>query len=255
MTFILSGDSWGMGVFKMINDQYGPTGEGIETLLKSYGHNVINISKAGGSNWLMVDRLNHRWNNRKRCSYGVDPSDKIDFDLKDIDAVIFLQTDAFREKHRYVKQYSTDTHTQWKRLDDEFIDELLTYHTLEDAFQDYFENLYSALNCLNVPIYCVGGWGKLHPCIKKYSNLIPAIESAITLLIPHLEVDTYISDIEWIDQLSNHNKFMDKFGTEFKKLAVDCANKYYLVLEEWSEVHPNLDGYKKILDEVLAKQK
>ena len=47
-----------MGVFKMINDQYGPTGEGIETLLKSYGHNVINISKAGGSNWLMVDRLN-----------------------------------------------------------------------------------------------------------------------------------------------------------------------------------------------------
>jgi len=252
---VLAGDSWGIGVYTNHNGVYGPTGQGIETLLTANGHTVFNISKGGGSNGLMADRLQHRWDNHVRCRFGVDETDRVEFDLATVDYVIFIQTDAFRERHYYVAETADSTDTKWKRLEDAFVDSLLLYNSLDDVFDYYFNKLYQELDSLGIPVYCVGGWSMLHPCIANYKNLIPAVVSATQLLIPELQQDTYISDPEWFSQLAQHKAFMTKFGTEFKQLAITASIKLDLIYRNWHEVHPNLAGYQRILEEVLAKQK
>lgn len=254
-TIVVAGDSWGIGVYSNASGTYGPTGQGIETLLKSLGHTVINISKGGGSNGLLVDRLYHRWDNHDRCLFGVDKKDQVDFDLALVDYVIFIQTDAFRERHYYVAETPTSTDTKWKKLEDTFVDSLLTYNSLDNMFDSYFNGIYNELDLLGVPIFCIGGWSMLHPCIVDYKNLIAAVPSATQLLIPELQHDTYISDPEWFSQLATHQKFMTKFGTEFKQITVAASTKLDLIYCNWHEVHPNLTGYQTILDAVLAKQK
>lgn len=248
--FLLAGDSWGIGVFAGAGDTYSPTGEGIQSILERFGHSVTNISKAGGSNTLIVDRLNHRWDNYAACLFGVDPADYTPFDLTNIDYVIFLQTDIFRERHYYGKQFENDADTRWKVLEEQFIKHLLTFNSLDHIYTDYFTKLYSSLNKLNKTILCVGGWSMLHPSISNYTNLIPAIPSATKLLINELEQDVYISDPEWYLQLSKHNAFMEKFGAEFKPLSIVAAHKLDLIYKNWQEVHPPLDGYQAIVDEL-----
>ena len=116
---LIAGDSWGIGVFCGVGDNYGPTGEGIHSILESRGHAVTNISKGGGSNGLMIERL--------------DTSE-----LSDVDYIIFLQTDIFREHHYYGKQYPDDVGSKWKILEQEFVDSLLDYDTLQDYIDNYF---------------------------------------------------------------------------------------------------------------------
>jgi hypothetical protein len=231
---LIAGDSWGIGVFCGVGDNYGPTGEGIHSILESRGHAVTNISKGGGSNGLMIERL--------------DTSE-----LFDVDYIIFLQTDIFREHHYYGKQYPDDVGSKWKILEQEFVDSLLDYDTLQDYINNYFINLYSALNSYNKQIIMVGGWSQLHPSIGNYENLIPAVHSATKLLIPELKQDGYLSDPEWFTQLDKEPKFMKKFDHEFKQMVVDNALKLDLIYRNWHEVHPDINGYRKITEEILAK--
>jgi hypothetical protein len=250
---LISGDSWGIGVFAGADDTYGPTGEGIHTILEKLGHTTINISKGGGSNWLMIDRLEHQWNNTKRCLFGVDPLARVQFDLNTVDYILFLQTDIFRERHYYGKQYESDIEGRWKILEQAFVDSLLKFDTLDHFVNNYFNTFYTKLNSIgqqyNKKILMIGGWSQLHPSIAHYPNLIPVVYSATKLLIPELEEDLYLSDPEWYSQLANETKFMHKFGNEFKQMTLINAAKLDLIYREWNEVHPSIHGY-----EILAKK-
>jgi hypothetical protein len=254
---LIAGDSWGIGIFAGEGENYGPTGQGIQTMLEAEGHTVTNISKAGGSNGLMLDRLNNRWEDTGRCLFGVDPNSKIDIDYSNIDYIVFLQTDIFRERHYYGKQGPTDTTTQWKVLEKAFVDQLLEYESIEKIFDSYFVKFYTELNEIgqkyNKKILMLGGWNQLHLSVSNYSNLIPVVNSATKLLIPELEHDVYLSDHEWYTQLADNQTFMQKFGTEFKPLAIYNSVKIDLICQYWGDVHPDIQGYQKLTDHLLAK--
>jgi hypothetical protein len=253
---LIAGDSWGIGVFSGVGDDYGPTGEGIQSILESMGHTVVNISQGGGSNWLMIDRLEGHWDLTGRSLYGSFLDKKIEVNLNTFDYMIFLQTDIFREKYLYVKKTPQDLHTQWKRLDQQFVDSLTNWPSISAMVDDYFAGFYSKLNSIavahNIKVLCVGGWSQLHPSIAQYSNLVPTLDSATKLLIPKVNYDGYLSDPEWFDQLDKEPKFMQKFGAEFKQLAINNADKLDLIYNTWHEVHPDIHGYQKIVD-VLIK--
>lgn len=252
---LLAGDSWGIGVFSGQGNTYGPTGQGIQSILEEKGHAVTNISKGGGSNGLMIDRLNGQWGNTGRCLFGLEPDSKIIIDFDSLDYIIFLQTDIFRERHYYGKQYPTDENTQWKILEQEFVNQLLDYDTVEQIIDTYFKKFYTELNAIGTKhdkkIIMIGGWNQLHPSIVNYPNLIPAIYSSTKLLIPELEEDCYLSDPEWFTQLDRDAEFLSKFNTEFKKMAIINANKLTLIYKNWNEVHPDISGYQKIVDQIL----
>lgn len=248
MKILITGDSWGIGVYSITNDQYRASGLGIHTLLEQWGHEVINISCAGGSNWLMIDRLEGKWDNSDRCLFGVSPSYRPYFNLDEIDFIIFLQTDIFRERSYYGKQYPDSKNTDWKILEDKFVKTLVNFSSLEEFANQYFESLYTKLNSFGKKILCVGGWAKLYPTISNYSNLIPVLESATQYLIPKLTQDSYITDKEWFVQLSQTDFIMEKFGQEIKKMTIQNAEKLNLIVDNWQDVHPNFDGYTKIAE-------
>jgi len=248
MNILLTGDSWGLGVFANVNNEYGPIGQGIENLLQDKGHTVVNISCAGGSNWLMIDRLEGRWDRSDKCIFGVNPQDKKHFDLDKIDLIIFLQTDIFRERSYYVLEKVGGASFDWKVLEQQFVESLLKYNSIDDFSNQYFDSLYQKLNSFNKTVLCIGGWAKLHPAIEKFDNLVPIIYSATKLLIPDLVEDFYISDKEWFLQLDQNTKIMEKFGHEVKTLAIANADKLDQMINHWQDVHPNLDGYVKIVE-------
>ena len=253
---LLAGDSWGIGVFKNNNGDYGPTGEGIHTILASLGYNVINISKAGGANWLMVDRLNHKWNNQTRCYYGVDSQDKQDFKIDEITHIIFLKTYIFRENYWYIKETPESSVTQKKWLNQDFVDSLLNYDSIQNFIDSYFHSFYTELNNFgqkhNKKILCVGGWNKLHPSISNYSHLVPAITSACQFLVPELLEDVYLSDPEWFVQLDQNPEIVKKFNVELKTMAVQTSDKYFRLVTEWNDCHPAIEGYQKITEKLLS---
>jgi hypothetical protein len=252
---LIAGDSWGVGVFSGQGIEYGPTGQGIQTILESQGHKVTNISKGGGSNYLMIDRLQGQWGDTGRCLFGTELKLKVDIDYNHIDHIVFLQTDIFRERHYYGKQYPTDTHTQWKVLEQAFVEALQSYDSIEQIIDTYFSNFYTELNNIgakyNKKILMLGCWSQLHPSIVNYSNLIPVIESATKLLIPELARDVYLSDPEWYSQLADNDEFMAKFGKEFKSMTIDAETKLKLIYKHWNEVHPDLQGYQQLTDALV----
>jgi hypothetical protein len=252
---LIAGDSWGIGVFAGEGDSYGPIGQGIQSILASQGHTVTNISQGGGANGLMLDRLLGHWDYTGRCLFGYN-TNKIHVDFDAVDYIVFLQTDIFRERHYYGKQYPADTHNQWKILEQEFVDSLLDYESIEQIVSSYFADFYRELNDIGVKndkkILMLGCWSQLHPSIVDYSNLVPVISSATKLLIPELDRDVYLSDPEWYSQLAKDQRFMSKFGEEFKPMTIDAETKLALIYKHWKEVHPDLQGYQQLTD-VLVK--
>lgn len=253
-TLLIAGDSWGIGVFSGLNETYGPTGQGIHTILQSYEHQIINISKAGGSNWLMIDRLENQWMDTGKCLYGHSHREEIvEVKWDDVDYIVFLQTDIFREQYLYVNKDETETKLTWKKLDDGFVNSLFEYPSLQDMIDNYFLKFYTKLNSIgqqhNKKILMLGCWSKLHPSIINYDKLVPVVASATQLLIPNLNTDVYLSDPEWYSELAAHTRFMHKYGDEFKQMTIDANRKLELIYETWNEVHPDLTGY-----EILAKK-
>jgi hypothetical protein len=66
-----------------------------------------------------------------------------------------------------------------------------------------------------------------------------------------LKEDIYLSDPEWYLQLADEAKFMKKFGDEFKIMSIQSAEKLDLIYSNWHEVHPPIEGYQKIVDQIL----
>lgn len=253
---LLAGDSWGIGVFKNTHGEYGPTGEGIHTLLANLGYDVVNISKAGGSNWLMIDRLNHNWTNHERCVYGVDPQDKQNFLIDEINHIVFLQTDIFRENYCYIKETPESTVTQKKWLSQSFVDFLLSFNSIENFIEFYFQSFYTELNNFGQKhkkkILCIGGWNQLHPSISNYSNLVPVIQSACQFLISDIEEDVYLSDPEWFLQLDENAEIVKKFNIELKTMAIKTSDKYSKLIAKWNDCHPTIEGYQKITEKLIS---
>lgn len=245
---LIAGDSWGCGVFDPWHESgYFYTGQGIHTLLIEMGYDVRNISKGGCANWTIIDRLEGNFDN----GYTVHTTDLRDeFNYTEIDYIVFLQTDIFREKYYYGKQYPGDPDFKWKLLEKNFVNNLLEYNTLADFISEYFDHLYTKLNSIglahNKQIICIGGWSQLHPSIANYSNLVPLIPSATKLLLPELREDMYLSDPEWFIQLDQDPAIMRKFGNEIKQMTVANADKLKLLYDNWNDVHPGLDGYQII---------
>lgn len=255
---LLAGDSWGVGVFSGSGEDYGPIGKGIHSILEDHGHIVINISKAGGSNLLMIDRMNNEWNNTGRTKFGHSHDDEIvDINWKTIDYIVFLQTDIFRENYTYVKENANDTRTTWKKLDNKFVESLLAYDSIDSFIDHYFDIFYKELNTLALKyqktVLMLGCWSQLHNSIHNYSNLVPVVQSATKLLIPEIEEDVYLSDPEWYTELSDHNEFMRRFGGEFKEMTISANQKLEAIYKNWNEVHPNIDGYNTLTDLVLKQ--
>jgi hypothetical protein len=254
-SILIAGDSWGVGVFSGQGDSYRATGEGIHSILTEMGHEVINISKMGIANALMLDRLEGKWHDTGSCLFGADVRDKVKFDLESIDHIVFLQTDIFRERYYYAKKYPEDPETRWKTLEQEFIIALRQYTSLNEIIDNYFDKFYTRLNSFavkhNKKILMIGGWSQLHPSISRYSNLVAVVPSATKLLIPELKRDVYMSDPEWYSLLANDKEFMSNVGTAFKQLTIDAEDKLKLIYKHWNEVHPNLQGYRRLVDEIL----
>jgi hypothetical protein len=255
-TILLAGDSWGIGVFEGSGDNYGPIGKGPASILQDLGHTVINISKAGGSNWLMIDRMEDKWYDTKNCLWGHSATDEYKhINWESIDYIVFLQTDIFREHYRYVKKTPDAEFTQWKELDHIFVDSLMQHSSLSNMIDDYFYKFYTKLNEIaqqhNKQVLMLGCWSQLHPSINQYSNLISVVHSATKLLIPELTEDVYLSDPEWYSQLADTPEFMHKFSTEFKLMSIIDANKLALIYSNWKEVHPTITGYAKLVDQIL----
>lgn len=255
-TIVLAGDSWGIGVFGGTGSDYGPLGIGPASILQEHGHTVINISKAGGSNWLQLDRMEGNWNNTGRSLYGHSHNEEykqIAWDT--VDYIVFLQTDIFREHYLYVKKPPDAEFTQWKELEHTFVNSLLNYNTLTEMVDDYFSKFYTKLNEIaqqhSVQVLMLGCWGQLHPSITQYNNLVSVVPSATRLLITELKEDVYLSDPEWYSQLADTSEFMRKFGTEFKPMSIVAAEKLDLIYRNWKEVHPDITGYSKLIDELL----
>lgn len=248
MRILIAGDSWGIGVFSKFGNVYGPIGQGVHTVLESWGHETINISRAGGSNWLMIDRLEGRWDKSDHCMFGIDPNNKVIFDLDKIDVIVFFQTDIFRERSYYGKSSKDSDNTDWKILENTFVDNLLNFRSLEEFSDLYFKSLYTQLNSFGKKILCIGGWSKLHPSISLYPNLIPVIESSVQYLIPNCKQDSYITDREWFLQLNDNAEIMKKFGGEIKDMTIQNAEKLDLMIKHWQDVHPNFEGYTKIAE-------
>lgn len=227
---LLAGDSWGVGTFLRSGESYKPTGIGLESILSEKGYRVTNVSQAGASNREIVDSI-------------------LDQDLNLFDIIIFLQTDPFRD-HQQVE--IPEDNDSWKRaLNQNFIDSLTEYNSLDMYFYDYFNRLYSELSSLNKPIICIGGHSVLHPCILEYKNLISEIPSVTQLLLGSNVDDCYINDKDWIDQLTYNPKFMKKFGNEFKDLVILLGNKTEEILKNWNDVHPTASGYSNLADNLV----
>jgi hypothetical protein len=223
MNILLAGDSWGVGVYQKSNNDYKPTGQGIQTFLECQ-----NVSKPGISNTEIL-------NNIKQASAS--------------DATVFLQTDILRE-HTY--HGPKDSAIGWRWLEESFIQHLLTYSTLDQYITDYFKEIYTQLNLLaeqrGHKIICIGGWSDLHPSIVDYDNLIPLIYSSTQTLIPDSPSGVYISDFEYFIQFEE-TAIANHFGTELKQIAIASSEKFNLSCNYWNDVHPNIQGY-----EVLAKK-
>lgn len=256
MKILLAGDSWGIGVFEGSGNDYTATGEGIHSILERYGHSVVNISKAGGSNWLMLDRMNGRWLNTGNSLYGHSINQEyIDINWHDIDIIVFLQTDIFRERYLYVKRTADEIGPTWKHLDEEFVNTLLNYETISNYIDEYFLKFYSELNSFALrhhkQVLMIGGWSQLHPSIDSYSNLVNVMPSATKFLIPEVNEDTYLSDPEWYDQLASNKQIMDKFGLSIKQLTISNADKLEAIYKNWKDVHPNINGYALLTEQLI----
>ncbi len=255
---LIAGDSWGIGTYTLDSNgvSWSPTGNGIQSILEQSGHTVTNISKGGGSNWLMIDRMEGQWWDTGRCLFGHSHADEIkEIKWPIIDYIVFLQTDIFRERYCYVTEPGLGTELTWKKLEDEFVNSLLEYDTLSDMIDQYFNKFYSKLNSIavyhNKPVLMLGCWSQLHPSISSYSNLVTVVDSATKLLIPELEHDVYLSDHEWYVDLSNNHAFMQKFGNEFKQMTITVNRKLELIYNTWRDVHPTVDGYQQLAKQIL----
>ena len=215
---LLAGDSWGIGVYQTVDGVYTATGQGIQTILEARGYEVTNVSVAGDSNNNIVKRINTA-----------------------ADHILFLQTDPFRDYCVHVDGF--------KKLKPVFFKHLLTFDSIKQCLDIYYNSLYAKLNAHNRPIICLGGWSKLHPSIDNYTNLIPAVPSVSELLIPSV-ADVYLSDFEWFPQLNDRTEVMRKFGSELKEIMLASSNKFDVINQQWNDVHPNLIGYELLVEKI-----
>ena len=226
---LLAGDSWGIGTYQGKGNNYKPTGKGIQSILEYQGHQVTNVSHPGISNRSIITRIPYK--------------------LDEFDYIVFLQTDILRENSYHGPK---GKETSWRWLREDFIDELMTADTIESYINEHFNYLYSKLNRIGPKIICLGGWSDLHPSITAFDNLVPLIPSITQLLVPKVKEQVYISDFEYFVDLSKDKKFMDKFNSEFKQIAIQSSHKFEESCRAWDDVHPNIEGYQLVVDQLLT---
>ena len=251
---LIVGDSWGIGTYEKQSDgAWTATGQGIQSILEAKGHRVTNISLGGSCNWHLIDRLNMNVKESHRYTKILGYDKLVNFDWSDIDYVVFLQTDIFRENYHYGGEQ-----VQWRKyLIDSFVDSLLEYQTVEQFAREYFAEFYTKLNLIGVKhgkqILCVGGWSQLHPSIHNYTNLVPVVASSIKLLLPSVTEDWYLNDPEWFTQLGAHTDFMKKFSREWKQLTINSSNRLEQIYKSWNDCHPTIQGYTIITEHIESR--
>ena len=225
------GDSWGCGEWGPLN-QFRPglgmglTHPGLEQFFLENGDIVKNISVAGASNTLAIDRL-----------YSI-------VNLDQWDHVFWFQTDALRSGNN-ITNVSNPKKEKW------FED----YDDLIRQRNKLLDDDYAYLNRHNKKIHCIGGCEKLNlELIKKYDNLIPCVDSMIELIfdnkITHPEI--------WITGLWAHHlderwniETLDKILESQRKIislkSSNLGNYFHI-----DAGHPDRHGHKKLYEYIVA---
>ena len=203
MRVLVTGDSWGCGVWK--NKQV--VHEGLVWYLQhKYNHTVTNVSKAGCSNLRNLHKL--RTTN-----------------LNEYDFIIVYYSNPFLD----IK--TTDDFSYFnvpdKSLDDNFITQL---H--ENLTCTYLKNL----NSLSKKIYLVGGHNKVSTQYINYNNVIALIPSIREFFYPTFIEPEVISSCYVFDMYTN--KFDDKALEHINKSRTHMRNLSNIQKEYF---HPN--GY------------
>ena len=227
------GDSWGCGVWGSLGqfrpnleNRYGLIHAGIERFFIEDGHIVKNISVAGASNTLAIDRL-----------FTV-------YDLDRWDHVFWFQSDALRSD-------GSITDVIYSKTDKWFED----YDDLIRIRNKLLDDDYAYLNSHNKKIHCIGGCEKLNlELMKKYENLIPCVDSMIELIfdnkITHPEI--WLTGI-WGNKLDERwdIETLDKI-LESQRKIVSLKNTNLGSYFHVDAGHPDEHGHRKLYDYIVA---
>lgn len=166
---LIGGDSWGCGEWGHDGkNKHGVLHAGLEQYLVDDGFVVTNVSHGGFSNKDSIAEIVKSL----QCN--------------DYDHVIWFQSDPYRNLRPY------DNFSTLFQNRNEFIKLQI----------DLLNQSYDQLNQLNKKIICLGGCTKLDQSINAYSNLIPAVDSIIELLIPSFSApEFWLSD--WLSVLDS----------------------------------------------------
>jgi hypothetical protein len=247
MKILINGDSWGVGEWglnlaeNLVKDPKLPalTHRGLEHYFKEKGHEVVNISKGGGSNFGSLKNFNNLEN-------------------KDYDFIFWFQTDFLRDDRHFTKAFPKKS-VKWVGF---------TWDLINNHKRHYYREFYSKLNSYNKTIYLMGGANKINlEIISGYKNLVPIIPCISEFLLPDINFDNDLQFEGWIQ-----GAWMSPFGKEefvSNNLSIEVLEKVVemkeLNLREftpgftelfWPDgKHPNRLGHKIIFDYLCKELK
>lgn len=214
MKILLAGDSWGCGVW--INKRKEPSyvgHKGIEQFMLDDGHEVVNASIGGSSNFKTLKRITRKKLNKFDYVFVIESSPLRDVGCLDKDIPLSKWFDNYE-------------------------------HLININNNKRFE-FYSQLNCLDKDIYLIGGCSKVDENIaKKFSNikiLIPSIPEFLSpnYIAPEIYIDTWIKYVD------------DRYELETLDKLIEQQKKWFWLNKNCSHfvedrAHPDRHGYEKV---------
>ncbi len=223
MRILLAGDSWGLGVWGLVNNEYKLVHPGIDHYMRLDGHDVVNISQAGTNNMMMYRKLVHT----------------LKYDSA-FDKIFYIQTDIVRD----IPNNFAEFENKWFN----------NYEHLISLINEKLDELYHSLNSLGKPIYMLAGCSTVNQSLlSKYKNLICTIPSILKFLHPECQNPEFWTDPKWINKLDDKWDLdtLDKI-IEQEKLTRKIGTYSHFKADS---VHPDLSGYAKVylsLKEILT---
>lgn len=227
---------WGLNLVEnLVNDPkcLMLTHRGLEHFFKENGHDVVNISKGGGSNYLNTKKFE----NVLKENY---------------DYIFWFQTDFLRDDRIFITRPSKK----------------VSWEDAKNAKKEYYTKWYSKLNSYNKKIYLLGGANRIDiNLVLEFKNIIPIIPCIFDFLIPQTNIENDILFGGWVVQ----KEFSRSGKPEFVSNELDTALLEKIVkvneinLKDkninfarlfWPDgKHPNRLGHKIIFDYLCEQLK
>lgn len=229
---LIAGDSWSVGEWSRQGADQPILHRGLEQYIQERTHHTVsNVGQGSSSNTAQLTRIRHYVSNSTA-----------------VDKIIWFQTDPLRDcphLHNPTQFWQDKTNLG------QFLSQAQTYLTA----------VYSELNQLGIPVYCIGGCWPLGD-LRLYTNLIPIIPSGVEFLagadgkplpvrvlcaqwdLSHVPADTAL-----VNYLSEEFDSMDRWDQLLHNTHNSHARKYFVP----DSRHPNRLGHELIFD-LLAQQ-